>query len=66
MIRPCFLLQHAHLPGQLTNLLRVAVEGTLDVSVRQVAAITLKNLVKTRWDPGSTCPRVYLSRLYAF
>jgi len=45
------LQQHAHLPGQLTNLLRVAVEGTLDVSVRQVAAITLKNLVKTRWDP---------------
>lgn len=66
MTRLCFLPQHAHLPGQLTNLLRVAVEGTLDVSVRQVAAITLKNLVKTRWESGSTRPRVYVSHMYAF
>jgi importin-7 len=43
-------LQHQHMPGQLTNLLRVAVEDSVDAAVRQVAAITFKNLVKADWD----------------
>lgn len=44
------MLQHQHAPGQLTNLLRVAVEDSLDAPIRQVAAITVKNLVKADWD----------------
>ena len=34
------------------NLLRVAVEDSLDVGLRQVAAITFKNLVRKEWDPS--------------
>ena len=48
---PAILLQHHHAPGQLTNLLRVAVEDSVDAAVRQVAAITFKNLVKVDWTP---------------
>lgn len=33
------------------NLLRVAVEDSLDVGIRQVAAISFKNLVRKDWDP---------------
>lgn len=43
-------MQHQHAPGQLTNLLRVSVEESVDAAVRQVAAITFKNLVKADWD----------------
>lgn len=39
------------MPGQLVNLLRVAVEESLDVGIRQVAAITFKNAVRKDWDP---------------
>lgn len=46
--------QHAQAAGQVTSLLRVAVEGSVELPVRQVAAITLKNLVRRRWDPGAT------------
>lgn len=46
----CCLLQHQYAPGQLTNLLRVAVEDSVDGAIRQVAAITFKNLVKADWD----------------
>ena len=44
-------LQFQHVPGQLVNLLRVAVEDSLDVGIRQVAVITFKNAVKKDWDP---------------
>ncbi len=33
------------------NLLRVAVEDSLDVGIRQVAAITFKNATRKDWDP---------------
>lgn len=46
-----FLLQFQHVEGQLVNLLRVAVEDSLDVGIRQVAAISFKNLVRKDWDP---------------
>ena len=45
-------LQHQHIPGQLSNLLRVAVEDSMEAAVRQVAAITFKNLVKSDWLQG--------------
>jgi hypothetical protein len=38
--------------GHLSNLLRVTVEESAEEAVRQVAAITLKNLVKNDWDCG--------------
>ena len=44
-------LQFQHVPGQLVNLLRVAVEDSLDVGIRQVAAITFKNATRKDWDP---------------
>lgn len=44
------LPQVQHRPGYLVNLLRVAMEGGIDASVRQVAAITFKNLVKRDWE----------------
>jgi hypothetical protein len=43
-------LQHKHAPGQLVNLLRVALEESVDASVRQVAAISFKNVVKRDWQ----------------
>lgn len=46
-----FFLQFQHAEGQLVNLLRVAVEDSLDVGIRQVAAISFKNLVRKDWDP---------------
>lgn len=54
-----FDAQHQHTPGQLTNLLRVAVEDTVDPAVRQVAAITFKNLVKADWMQGGVLFRKY-------
>ncbi|CAL5220954.1 g3058 [Coccomyxa viridis] len=45
------LEQFQHVPGQLVNLLRVAVEDSLDVGIRQVAAITFKNATRKDWDP---------------
>ena len=33
------------------NLLRVAVEDSLDVGIRQVAAITFKNATRKDWEP---------------
>ncbi|BDA47636.1 Importin-7 [Coccomyxa sp. Obi] len=45
------LAQFQHVEGQLVNLLRVAVEDSLDVGIRQVAAISFKNLVRKDWDP---------------
>lgn len=40
----------------MTGLLRVAVEESLDPAIRQVAAITFKNLVKKDWDPAGAAP----------
>ena len=52
----CDVLQFQHEQGQLVNLLRVAMEDSLDIGLRQVAAITFKNLVKKEWDPsGAPC-----------
>jgi hypothetical protein len=56
--------QFQHEQGQLVNLLRVAVEDSLDVGLRQVAAITFKNLVKQEWDPSGAGPASY-ARQYA-
>ncbi|KAL3141839.1 hypothetical protein ABBQ32_004507 [Trebouxia sp. C0010 RCD-2024] len=41
-----------HTNGNLPNLLRVAVEESLDTTLRQVAAIQIKNIVKRGWDPS--------------
>ncbi|GMH35700.1 hypothetical protein BSKO_03568 [Bryopsis sp. KO-2023] len=45
------LSQHETQKGQVQNLLRVAVEGTLDPALRQSAAIYFKRLVERRWEP---------------
>ncbi|KAK9813831.1 hypothetical protein WJX73_000701 [Symbiochloris irregularis] len=53
------LKQFQHSKGQLVNLLRVAVEPSLDLGTRQAAAITFKNLVRHDWaadDPSSPIP----------
>lgn len=44
------LLQCKHARGQVVNLLRVALEDSVDAPVRQVAAISFKNLVKRDWS----------------
>lgn len=44
------------MPGQLVNLLRVAVEGSLDPAVRQSAAITFKNVVVKGWKDRESIP----------
>jgi hypothetical protein len=46
------ILQHEKAPGQIVNLLRVAAEQTVDINVRQVAAISFKNIVKRNWEPA--------------
>ena len=59
---PCrFLLQFQHVEGQLVNLLRVAVEDSLDVGIRQVAAISFKNLVRKDWEPQGAAGHLSLS-----
>ena len=47
-------LQFQHSEGQLVNLLRVAVEPSLDQGTRQAAAISFKNLVRRDWVSGAT------------
>jgi hypothetical protein len=47
----CGAAQYQHQPGHMTGLLRVAVEPSLDMAIRQVAAISFKNLVKADWEP---------------
>lgn len=42
--------QHKHARGQVANLLRVALEEGVSPAVRQVAAISFKNLVKRDWE----------------
>ena len=49
--REVCVAQYQHQPGHLTGLLRVAVEPSLDAGIRQVAAISFKNLVKADWEP---------------
>lgn len=52
---PCPLVQHKHARGQVVNLLRVALEDSVDPAVRQVAAISFKNLVKRDWAAEGAC-----------
>jgi hypothetical protein len=49
-LRPACALQCRHSPGQIGNLLRVALEESLDLAIRQVAAIAFKNVVKKAWE----------------
>ena len=58
------LLQFQHARGQLVNLLRIAVEPTLTQGVRQVAAISFKNLVKQSWDPAGAQPVFVINRVH--
>lgn len=44
------LNQSKHARGQVVNLLRVSLEEGCDPAVRQVAAISFKNLVKRDWE----------------
>lgn len=68
---PC---QAKHARGQVVNLLRVALEDSVDPSVRQVAAISFKNLVRRDWAPNEgalapllaplcTAPRLWATTL---
>lgn len=48
--------QFQHSPGQLVNLLRVAVADEVDMGTRQAAAISFKNLVRKDWEgTGARC-----------
>lgn len=47
---PAATPQHGALPGQVVNLLRVAAEESVDLAIRQAAAISFKNMVKHNWD----------------
>ena len=58
-------MQFQHSKGQLVNLLRVAVEPSLDQGTRQAAAITFKNLVRRDWVAGmfftlDSCPSLIM------
>jgi hypothetical protein len=60
--RPGARAQFQHSPGQLVNLLRVAVEESVAMGTRQAAAISFKNLVRRDWEgtgapgPGGHAP----------
>lgn len=59
--------QHEAAPGQVVNLLRVAAEPSVDLGVRQVAAISFKNIAKRNWVPDAgggppVCPPPPLSQ----
>ncbi|GAX74708.1 hypothetical protein CEUSTIGMA_g2156.t1 [Chlamydomonas eustigma] len=53
------LKQNETVSGQAVNLLRVAAEDSVDAAVRQVAAISFKNLVKRSWDSSSSGEGAY-------
>ncbi|GFH09662.1 ARM repeat-containing protein [Haematococcus lacustris] len=53
------LVQHEASKGQVINLLRVAAEESVDIAVRQVAAITFKRLVRRSWDPPASDTTTY-------
>ena len=44
--------QYKHARGQVVNLLRAAVEPSLDLAIRQQAAIIFKQLCRSEWDPA--------------
>lgn len=44
-------MQHETRPGHVRNLLRVAVETSLDPGLTQSAAIAFKRVVERRWEP---------------
>jgi len=48
----CACVQGDKVPGFAPSLLQVACEGSLDVTTRQVAAITFKNAVSKHWEPS--------------
>lgn len=50
MMRFAPTTQHELARGQIVNLLRVTAEESVDLGVRQVAAIAFKNLVKHHWE----------------
>ena len=56
-------MQVQHAPGTLTNLLRVAVEGSLPVEVRQQAAIQIKNVSKRAWEATGGQPNALVALL---
>lgn len=43
--------QHDGSRGQIVNLLRVAAEQSVAMGVRQVAAISFKNIARRDWEP---------------
>ena len=47
-------MQYKHARSQVVNLLRAAVEPSLDLAIRQQAAIMFKQLCATEWDPDGT------------
>ena len=48
-------VQHKHARGQIINLLRVALEDSVDPAIRQVAAISFKNAAKRDWEGEGVC-----------
>lgn len=44
-------MQHEGSRGQIVNLLRVAAEPSAALDLRQVAAITFKNICRKNWEP---------------
>ena len=46
--------QHEQTKGQAVSLLRVSAEESVDISVRQVASISFKNLVRRSWEPDES------------
>ncbi|GFH24941.1 importin N-terminal domain-containing protein, partial [Haematococcus lacustris] len=55
----CKLHYHLGDPTLTPPLLRVAAEESVDIAVRQVAAITFKRLVRRSWDPPASDTTTY-------
>jgi hypothetical protein len=59
-------MQFQYAPGHLVILLQTIVQDTVDIAIRQVAAIHFKNLVGKEWeaeDGEGTSHRAFLSQL---
>ena len=50
--------QHEAERGFVWNLLRVSAEASLELSLRQMAAIAFKRAVERRWEPSSKGARL--------
>ena len=50
------LKEKEHVPGFVFGLLQISITSEMDLSVRWMAVLHLKNCIERRWRPHCPCP----------